>query len=120
MNNLSSKWQKLILWLTGLLGITPFIIGGGYVFLKTEDEDVRTSAKMVLFLLAGFTGLSMLFSSILYPIFTLFELYTAASVISDITSVIGIIKTLVFAVLFILDLVGIKLLPTVANDKKAD
>ena len=55
MEKLNSKWQKLILWLTGYLNIIAFVLGGGFVYLKTQDEKVKKSAKTVLAFVIVFT-----------------------------------------------------------------
>lgn len=115
MKSLSTKWQKLIVWLTGYLNTIAFVLAGGFIYLKTEDDDVKTSAKTVLFLLAIFTGLEIL-RGIVYNILSVANVtYDVLSVVSDIGTVISIIKMIVFVTLFILDLVGIKLLPVKTN-----
>ncbi len=108
MKNLSSKWQKCIVWLTGYLNTIAFFLAGGYVYLNTDDEDVKGSAKNVLVLMLGFTGLEIL-RSIIYNIFSIANNYEATSVLSDIALVFSIIKMVVFVVFFVLDLCGIKL-----------
>ena len=106
---LSTTWQKIIIWLTGYLNNIAFILGGGYIYLNTDSEDVRHSAKTVLALLLGFTGVEIL-RSIVYNILSVAGVsYDVLAVISDIASVITVIKAIVFVTLFVLDLRGIKL-----------
>ncbi len=120
MNGLSAKWQKLIVWLSGYLGITSFLIGAGFVYLKTDDDDVKNSCKTVLVLLAVFTGASILFSTVLYNLFALFDMYNVTSVFSDIATAFNIIKAILFVTLFILDLCGIKLALLSGRRKSGD
>ncbi|MBO5479917.1 MAG: hypothetical protein J6A63_01850 [Clostridia bacterium] len=112
MNNLSSKWQKTIVWLTGYLNIIAFFLAGGYVYLKTEDEDVRSSGKTVLALLVGFAGIDLL-CTLLYNVLSVANVdYSVLSTVSDIRTIVSVVKIVVFVALFILDLCGIKFLPT--------
>ncbi len=119
MKNLSEKLQKLIVWLTGYLNVIAFFIAGGYVYLNTDSEDVKTSSKTVLYLVAGFTGLEIL-RSIIYNILSLVNVdYTTLNAFSDVALVLSIIKAIVFVTLFILDLCSIKIIPikTTAKNK---
>lgn len=115
MKNLSSKWQKLIVWLTGYVNIIAFFLAGGYIFLKTEDEDVKTSAKTALVLTVFFTVIELV-RSVVYSIMSLSEApYTTLSNISKVATVFTIIKIVAFMALAILDLCGIKLIPVKGN-----
>lgn len=119
MKNLSEKLQKLIVWLTGYLNVIAFFIAGGYVYLNTDSEDVKTSSKTVLYLVAGFTGLEIL-RSIIYNILSLADVeYVTLSAVNDVALVLNIIKAIVFVTLFILDLCSIKIIPikTTAKNK---
>ncbi len=111
MKNLSSKWQKLIVWLTGYVNIIAFFLAGGYIFLKTDDEDVKTSAKTALVLTVFFTVVELV-RSVIYSIMSLSEApYTTLNNISKVATVFSIIKIVAFIALAILDLCGIKLIP---------
>ena len=113
---LSTTWQKIIIWLTGYLNIIAFFLGGGYVYLKTESEDARASGKTVLALLLGFTGIEILRSSVYNILSVAGVVYDTLAVISDIASVIAVIKAVVFVTLFLLDLRGIKFTPAKTSD----
>ncbi len=117
MKGLSEKWQKLVIWLTGYLNIIAFIVGVGYIHQKTESDDVKASAKTVLFLTLIFTLISLI-TGILTNVFSLAENYEVTAKITDVNQIVSIIKSVVFAVLFILDLCGIKLLPV--KSKKSE
>lgn len=120
MKNLSTKWQKLIVWLTGYLNVIAFFIAGGYTYLNTEDEDVKDSAKNVLLLLAGFAGIELV-RSLIYNTMSVFGAdYSSLSVVSTIGTAIAVIKTIAFAVLFALDMNGIKLRSVTPATKPAE
>lgn len=120
MKSLSAKWQKLILWLTGYLNVIAFVIAGGYLYLNTDDGDVKGSAKSILLLTAGFAGLDIL-RSIIYNIMSLANVgYETLSAMSDVGLVISIIKAVAFVVLFILDLNGIKFSKVGKSDEKSE
>ncbi len=110
MKNVSPKIQKLIVWLTGYLNIVAFVLAGGYVYLKTEDDDVKQSSKTVLILLAIFTAVEIV-RTFFYYIFSVASNGSALQTLNTLASVVGIIKVIVFVVFFVLDMVGIKIIP---------
>lgn len=101
MKNLSVRWQKLIVWLTGYLNIIAFVIAGGYLFEKTEHEEVKSSAKTAFIVTAAFTAADM----VRLLIQCCYNLASAsASWLSTLSWVIALFKIIVFAVLFIVDI----------------
>ena len=119
MKNLSSKWQKLIIWVTGYLSIIAFVIGGGYIYMKTEDADVKKSAKTVFLISIVFTALDIIFL-IVRNITSAAGDYQALNVISIITSMIAMIEAIVFVVFCALDMVGKKVIPVEFLDDKQE
>ena len=119
MKNLSSKWQKLIIWVTGYLSIIAFVIGGGYIYMKTEDADVKKSAKTVFLISIVFTALDIIFL-IVRNITSAAGDYQALNVISIITSMIAIVEAIVFVVFCALDMVGKKVIPVEFLDDKQE
>ena len=119
MKNLSSKWQKLIIWVTGYLSIIAFVIGGGYIYMKTEDADVKKSAKTVFLISIAFTALDIIFL-IVRNITSAAGDYQALNVISIITSMIAIVEAIVFVVFCALDMVGKKVIPVEFLDDKQE
>ena len=111
MKTLSIFWQKTIVWLTGWLNTIAFFLAGGYVYLNTESEDVKKSAKSVLGLMLIFAGIEIL-RSVIYNILSVANVdYDTLAVLSDVAYIISIIKAIVFVTLYILDIKGIKFLP---------
>ena len=120
MKKLSVNFQKLLVWLTGYLNLIAFILCGGYLFLNTKEKAVKRSAKTVLYLLAGFTGLDIL-RSLVYNLCSLFDArITVLSTISEIGTALVVIKALVFLTLFILDMCGVQLSFIKVNDKEKE
>lgn len=106
MKHLSIKWQKTILWVTGYLNIIAFVIAGGYIHQKTEEETLRSSAKEVFLFTAIFTGISA-FMSALQDLFALAE--TSQASLNKIIWFVNLLHIVVFAVFFLLDLFGIQI-----------
>ena len=103
MKNLSSKWQKAIVWFTGYVNVIAFFLAGGYVYLNTQDKDVKGTAKTALGVVIGFNVLDIL-RSVVYNIASLADVeYKTLNVISDIGVALTIVKAVVFATLFIVD-----------------
>ena len=119
MKGLSCKWQKLIIWVTGYLSIIAFVIGGGYIYMKTEDADVKKSAKTVFLISIAFTALDIIFL-IVRNITSAAGDYQALNVISIITSMIAIVEAIVFVVFCALDMVGKKVIPVEFLDDKQE
>ena len=110
MKGLSSKWQKLIIWLTGYVNIIAFFVGGGYVYLNTEDDDVKDTAKGVLYLVAVFTGIELL-RSLVYNVLNVAGAdYGVLNVLTTVSMVVSALKMVAFAVLFVFDMCGKKLM----------
>lgn len=119
MKNLSSKWQKLIIWVTGYLSIIAFVIGGGYIYMKTEDADVKKSAKTVFLISIAFTALDIVFL-IVRNITSAAGDYQAINGVSITVGVIAMIEAIVFVVFCALDMVGKKVIPVEFLDDKQE
>ncbi len=122
MKNLSPKWQKIIIWLVAAipcaipmsaLAIMPYFINvlallivGGFVFLKTEDESVKKTAKLAFISTAIYTAL-MLLCVILLNCFT--AAYDDMNYLNMVVAVLSfeVIKIIYFVTCFVLDMFGI-------------
>ena len=94
MKNLSTKWQKLIAYLTAFIGIVPFLIGGGYIFLKSENDDAKKSVKTAFLLTVLFTVIEAI-ANIIY--------YFAQGGCTIVLAIILTLKFVAFATIFCLD-----------------
>ena len=118
--NLSKNFKKTVIWVTGYLNLIAFLLAGGYIFVKSEEEDVRSSAKSAFLLVVTFTAIDIV-RMIVYNIMSVANAgYKALSVVSDIGTVVAVIEALAFVIFFILDLCGIKFIPVRYEEKKAE
>ena len=119
MKSLSVKWQKIIVWLTGYLNIIAFFLAGGFVFYKTEDEDVKKSAKTVLLFTLVFTAIDII-RLIIYNFASVSDAnYDTLNEISKFGLIMSVIKAVVFVTFGILDFFKIKVIPVgFLDDKK--
>ena len=118
MKNLSVKWQKIIVWLTGYLSVVAFFLAGGYVFTKTEDEDVKKSAKTVLLLTLGFTALEIIYLIVSNLMGVGDAGYDKLNGFAKFILVVEVIKAVAFVTFGILDFFGIKVIPVGFLDDK--
>ncbi|HBF44633.1 MAG TPA: hypothetical protein DDW16_03300 [Clostridiales bacterium] len=100
MEKIKKNWLKLILWAGAYVNLVIFALCGGYVYLKTEDEDVKKEVKKVFLISLLFTGLSMLLS-LIYNILGLAKSssYDFYYVLSRLISIAKIITFVVFGIL---------------------
>ena len=120
MKNLSVKWQKIIVWLTGYLNIIAFFLAGGFVFYKTEDEDVKKSAKTVLLFTLVFTAIDII-RLIIYNFASVSDAnYNTLNEISKFGLIMSVIKAVVFVTFGILDFFKIKVVPVEFLDDKKE
>ena len=59
MERISNRWMKVILWVSGYLGALVFALVGGYVFLKTDREEVKSETKKVFLAFLAFVAIDM-------------------------------------------------------------
>ena len=57
-----NRWKKVLIWLSSYISFIAYAIVGGYVIVKSEDEDLRKTAKTALIVTLIFTVLSALYS----------------------------------------------------------
>ena len=58
----TTRWKALFLWLCGYLSIIAFAVTGGYVIVKSENEELKKTVKKVFIVTLIFTAISMFFS----------------------------------------------------------
>ena len=105
MKNLSSKWQKFIAYLTAYLGIVPFLLAGGAILLKSDDESAKKSTKMAFILLVPF----LVFDAVMVIVnaFMTYGGYANYTVdytpVLFITAIVATAKIAFFLIFFLLD-----------------
>ena len=64
----SNSWKKILIWACGYVSIIAFAIAGGYAIVKSEDEDLKKTAKtcfIVTLVFLAVDALISIFSAIL-------------------------------------------------------
>lgn len=119
MKNLSKVWQKIVIWVTGYLNIIAFVLAGGYLFLKTEDEDIRSSAKTAFAITAIFTAINLIFTLGNYFMSLGNAGYEAVGNFNKVKIVFSILQIFVFVLFFVLDMCGINFTTSSKKEKIA-
>ena len=97
----TTRWKALFIWLSGYLSIIAFAIVGGYAIVKSEDEELKKTAKQALIVTVIFTAISMFLSlynaiGVMTDSYYASAAYEAYSILSQLTA---IAKIIVFVVL---------------------
>ena len=100
----TTRWKALFIWLSGYLSFIAFAVVGGYVIVKSEDEELKKTAKTVLIVTLIFTAISMflgIYSGIgnMTDNYYASNAYDAYGVIQQITNIAKIVVYAVFALI---------------------
>lgn len=103
---LTEKWANALTYVAAYLGAIPFLLFGGFLFLKSKHEGVRQNLRRAVFLFlivlacnAGLTLLNQLLLTVFGDVF-----YKAADALRILGGVISIGEIVVYLVAFILAL----------------
>ena len=44
----TKKWKKVLIWFCSYVSLVAYAVVGGYTIVKTQDEDLKKSAKLAL------------------------------------------------------------------------
>lgn len=55
----STRWKSLLIWVCGYLSIIAFAVAGGYAIVKSNDEELKSTAKKAFIVTLIFTLISM-------------------------------------------------------------
>ena len=104
---MNEKLKKVFILLSGYLSFIAFAIVGGYVFIKSDSEELKKTAKLTLIVTLIFTAISavLLIYNHFGNFFGGYYSSTAYDVYSMITGIVAIAKIIVYAVLIIMVLV---------------
>jgi cytochrome bd-type quinol oxidase subunit 2 len=103
----SKKWKGVFLWLSGYLSIIAFAIVGGYTIVKSEDDDLKKTAKSVLIVTLIFTAISALLT-IVSTVGGMFDGYYNSDIYAIykiVNAVSAVVKIAVFALSIIFEFV---------------
>ena len=108
MNKISNKWLKIILWVGSYINILLFALVGGYIWIKTNNEDVKNDIKKILWVTIIFTAIGAFLS--IFSACMGFGSYNAdaSKAYSIISSLVVIAKIVTYLVFIILVLVNKK------------
>lgn len=102
----TNRWKKALIWLCGYVSLIAYAIVGGYVIVKSEDEDLRRTAKTAFIVTLIFTAIDA-FVSILSSIYGLSGYNQGFSeFLSWFRFVILIAEIAVYAVFILISLFG--------------
>ncbi len=105
-NTWSQKWKKVLIWFSGYISFLAFALIGGYTIVKTEDEELKKTAKQTFIVVLFFAALSAVlaifnhvcgfsdkyYSSVAYDVYSI--LSKVVSIIQIAVYAFFIIKTL--------------------------
>lgn len=44
----TKKWKKVLIWVSGYFSLLAYAIVGGYVIVKSEDDELKRTASLLL------------------------------------------------------------------------
>lgn len=97
MEKISDRWAKLILWASAYISAILFALVGGYYWLKTDREELKSECKKVLWVTLIFLAISMTLTVISSFGTICAGGYRAISIISAIVTIIKVCTYLTFA-----------------------
>ena len=104
---MSNMWKKILIILSGYVNFIAFAVVGGLVCFKSEDEELKKTAKLTLIISLIFLGLLAIFAIYNY-IGGMVDGYISSAaydVYVIINKIILIAEIIVYAVLIIMELV---------------
>ncbi len=105
----SQKWKKALIWFSGYIDFVAFALVGGYAIVKTEDEDLKKTAKQVFVVTLIFAVLSALLGIYNYCGNLFFDNYGYSSDAYEFyqvaTNLVNLARIIVYAVFLVLTFV---------------
>lgn len=99
MEKISNKWLKVILWVAGYLGGIVFALVGGYVFIKTDKEEIKKETKNVFIVTLCYLLVDVVIAFISKTISVFGGSVDAYNVLTIISYLCFVSKVLVYAIL---------------------
>ena len=103
----TKKWKKVLIWVSGYFSILAYAIVGGYVIVKSEDDELKRTAKFAFIITLVFTALSAFLSIFNYcgGMATNYYGSGAYEFYSIANSIVGILRIVVFAAFVVITLI---------------
>ena len=100
----SNHWKKLLIWISGYLSIVAFAIVGGYAIVKSNDEELKKTAKKAFIVTVIFTIIAA-FLAVYSACMSIADTVSAGArdAFTWITSLSIIVEVIVYAVFAIID-----------------
>lgn len=104
MEKIKKNWLKLILWVSAYANAIIFALCGGYVWIKTEDEDVKKEIKKVFLISLIFIAVDALLA-LIHSFLNIAESndYRVYSIVSSLITIAKIVTFAIFALLAFFD-----------------
>ncbi|MGM9645461.1 MAG: hypothetical protein ACI3XS_02055 [Eubacteriales bacterium] len=115
----TTKWKKVLIWACGYISFMAFALVGGYVIVKSDDEELKKTAKLTFIVTLIFTGVFAFFSLFNYfgGMFNGYYGSVMYKIISILTSIVNIVKILTYAFFIVCLLAETKIRAFVKNSK---
>ena len=118
----SRRWKALLIWASGYLSFIAYAIVGGYVIVKSDDEELKNTAKKVFIVTLIFTAISMFFS-IYNSIGALSSSYYSSGAYvayGVLQMIVNIAKIAVYVVFALLSFFNVKVVSDKSEEKAED
>lgn len=118
----SRRWKALLIWASGYLSFIAYAIVGGYVIVKSDDEELKNTAKKVFIVTLIFTAISMFFS-IYNSIGALSSSYYSSGAYvayGVLQMIVNIAKIVVYVVFALLSFFNVKVVSDKSEEKAED
>lgn len=118
----SRRWKALLIWASGYLSFIAYAIVGGYVIVKSDDEELKDTAKKAFIVTLIFTAISMFFS-IYNSIGALSSSYYSSGAYvayGVLQMIVNIAKIVVYVVFALLSFFNVKVVSDKSEEKAED
>lgn len=118
----SRRWKALLIWASGYLSFIAYAIVGGYVIVKSDDEELKDTAKKAFIVTLIFTAISMFFS-IYNSIGALSSSYYSSGAYVTygvLQMIVNIAKIAVYVVFALLSFFNVKVVSDKSEEKAED
>lgn len=118
----SRRWKALLIWASGYLSFIAYAIVGGYVIVKSDDEELKDTAKKAFIVTLIFTAISMFFS-IYNSIGALSSSYYSSGAYvayGVLQMIVNIAKIVVYVVFALLSFFNVKVVSDKSKEKSED
>lgn len=118
----SRRWKALLIWASGYLSFIAYAIVGGYVIVKSDDKELKDTAKKAFIVTLIFTAISMFFS-IYNSIGALSSSYYSSGAYvayGVLQMIVNIAKIVVYVVFALLSFFNVKVVSDKSEEKAED